>query len=56
LHPAEEAQSLGIVLPGVLLDLLGVVAQSLDTALGTRLDRIYPPSADAADVPEESVP
>ncbi|MGA0585957.1 YihY family inner membrane protein [Dyella sp. KRB-257] len=56
LHPAEEAQALGIVLPDVLIQLLGMVAQALDAALGTRLDRIYPPSADAADVSEESVP
>ena len=54
--PARQAQSLGISLPTVLLELLDALAQALDAALGTRLDRIYPPSADVADAPEESTP
>ena len=56
LRPADEARSLGIVLPPVLIDLLAAMAETLETALGTRLDRIYPPSADAPDASEELVP
>ena len=56
LRPTEEAQSLGIVLPPVLLDLLATVADTLHATLGTRLDRIYPPTADPADAPKESLP
>ena len=56
LRPAEEAQTLGIVLPTVLLQLLAAVAETLHAALGTRLDRIYPPTADPADAPKESLP
>ena len=50
LQPADEARALGIVLPPVLIELLAAMAETLQTALGTRLDRIYPPPADAADV------
>ncbi|MEW5834809.1 MAG: YihY family inner membrane protein [Pseudomonadota bacterium] len=56
LRPAEEAQALGIVLPSALLDLLAVVAGTLHAALGTRLDHIYPPTADPADAPKEPLP
>jgi membrane protein len=56
LRPAEEAQALGIALPGVLIELLAAVADALQIALGTRLDRIYPPTADPADVPKEPLP
>ncbi|KRE90971.1 ribonuclease BN [Frateuria sp. Soil773] len=56
LRPAEEAQALGIALPTTLLELLDAMAETLETALGTRLDRIYPPLADAANDPEESAP
>ena len=52
LRPAEEAAALGIELPRTLLELLDVMADTLHTALGTRLDQIYPQDADApADVP-----
>jgi membrane protein len=54
LHPAEQAQTLGIALPPVLLELLDAVAETLHAALGTRLDRVYPPTAAPADAPKES--
>lgn len=42
MRPADEASALGIELPATLLELLGVMADTLQTALGTRLDQIYP--------------
>lgn len=56
MRPAEEANELGIELPTVLIELLAMVAETLDTALGTRLDRIYPPLAAPTSDIEESTP
>lgn len=56
MRPADEAQMLGIDLPPALIALLGVVAETLDTAFGTRLDRIYPPPALPASDIEDSSP
>jgi membrane protein len=54
LHPAEEAQALGIALPPLLLELLGRMGQALESTLGTRLDRIYPPPVATADDMQET--
>lgn len=56
MHPADEAKSLGIVLPDTLVELLGEVAETLETAFGTRLDRIYPPPAVPVGDPENVSP
>ncbi len=53
LQPVEEAAALGIDLPPELLSLLADVATALEAKLGTRLDQIYPPVADAATGIEE---
>ncbi|MET0331042.1 MAG: YihY family inner membrane protein [Dyella sp.] len=50
LQPAEEVRRLGIVLPEPLISLLDVLAETLRTALGARLDQAYP----AAIVPVEA--
>jgi membrane protein len=53
MSPGEEAAALGIELPPPLLALLAEVAALLAARLGTRLDQIYPPDADAAPAIEE---
>src|SRR5574337_533197 len=53
LRPLEEAASMGIELPSELLQLLDDLGAALQTKLGTRLDQIYPPSADPAADTEE---
>ena len=42
LRPHQEAQDLGIELPTNLIDVLDAMAQTLETALGTPLHRVYP--------------
>ncbi|WP_333681924.1 YihY family inner membrane protein [Dyella sp.] len=51
LNPAEQAAASGIKLPAELLSLLTRLAHSLDTTLGTRLDRVYPVSPQAPSRP-----
>jgi membrane protein len=53
LQPVEEAAALGIELPPELLALLAELASMLEAKLGTRLDQVYPPVADAATGLEE---
>ena len=53
-NPVEQAAKSGIELPQELLALLGKLAHSLDAALGTRLDKVYPVSPATASRP--SVP
>jgi membrane protein len=55
LQPVEEAAALGVELPPSLLAMLVALASSLEAGLGTRLARIYPPTALSADATEEPV-
>lgn len=55
LQPMEEAAALGVALPPSLLAMLVALASSLEARLGTRLARIYPPTAISADPTEEPV-
>ncbi|MBE1158764.1 YihY family inner membrane protein [Dyella acidiphila] len=48
LNPAEQVAKSGIELPPELLSLLEQLARSLDSALGTRLDKVYPVSRAAS--------
>ena len=48
LNPVEEAAALGIELSPELRVMLDELAAMLQAKLGTRLDQIYPPAADAA--------
>jgi len=54
LNPLEQVQASGIELPPELLSLLSKLAHSLDAALGTRLDKVYP--VDAAAPSRQPVP
>jgi membrane protein len=56
MRPDEEARALGIELPPTLMELLSAMAATLDRALGTRLDRIYPPQAAETGHIEEPTP
>ncbi|WP_243039383.1 YihY family inner membrane protein [Dyella sedimenti] len=56
LRPAQEAAEYGLRLPAELVALLDGVAGSLDEALHTRLDQIYPPAMPATHPSEELRP
>jgi membrane protein len=44
LHPREQVERMGIVLPPDLLALLDHLAAALDATLGARLDHLFPPT------------
>lgn len=56
MHPAEQAEQFGVVLPTVLIELLDGMAQTLASTLGKRLDQLYPPPAATAEDIEDPVP
>lgn len=45
LHPREQVERMGIVLPPDLLALLDHLAAALDATLGARLDHLFPPTS-----------
>jgi membrane protein len=45
LHPRAQVETLGIVLPSVLLELLDALAAELDNTMSARLDTICPPES-----------